>query len=42
MAVRNRLYEWHWFISHHLHRMLGREMTWPPHSMLVDDDGRPV
>jgi hypothetical protein len=42
MAVGNRLHEWHWFISHHVHRMLGREMTWPPHTMCVDDDGQAV
>jgi hypothetical protein len=32
MAVSNRLYEWRWFISDRVDRILGREMTWPPHT----------
>jgi len=38
MAVSNRLYEWRWFISDRVHRMLGREMTWPPHKIREPHD----
>lgn len=35
MAVRNRLHEWHWFVSFNLHKWARRDFTWPPHTIFV-------